>query len=328
MLAVLVLAVVIIAVIRRRRSRTSANEQTGSEVGYQVLHTATLLACALRGGLTQYGAQRALPHLAALLSGQAVALADRDGLLAWYGPGEPEHATRITSLMAESIARARPAVLPPGELRCADTDCPLGTGVAVPLDRSGRTVGALAVLTGGESTDALVLAAEEAGRWVSAQLGFADADRQAKALARAEVRALRAQISPHFIYNALSAIASFVRTDPDRARELIEEFAEFTRYSFRSHGDFTTLAERARSIDRSLPADRAGQVRPPAAGPDAGRAAGARGGGAVPVPAAAGGERDPARPACRPSAGSARSPSSRPTPGRTACCRWRTTASA
>jgi two-component system LytT family sensor kinase len=76
-------------------------------------------------------------------------------------------------------------------------------------------------------------------------------------LARAEVRALRAQISPHFVYNALSAIASFVRTDPERARELILEFAEFTRYSFRSHGDFTTLAEELRSIDRYLTIERA-----------------------------------------------------------------------
>ena len=57
------------------------------------------------------------------------------------------------------------------------------------------------------------------------------------------MRALRAQISPHFIYNSLGAIASFVRTDPDRARELLLEFADFTRYSFRRHGEYTTLAE-------------------------------------------------------------------------------------
>ncbi len=71
------------------------------------------------------------------------------------------------------------------------------------------------------------------------------------------MRALRAQISPHFIYNALTAIASFVRTDPERARELILEFAEFTRYSFRAHGEFTTLAEELRSIDRYLMIERA-----------------------------------------------------------------------
>ncbi len=73
----------------------------------------------------------------------------------------------------------------------------------------------------------------------------------------AEVRALRAQISPHFIYNSLSAIASFVRTDPERARELLLEFADFTRYSFRRHGEFTTLAEELRSIERYLVLEKA-----------------------------------------------------------------------
>ena len=48
-----------------------------------------------------------------------------------------------------------------------------------------------------------------------------------------------------------------MRTDPERARELILEFAEFTRYSFRAHGDFTTLAEELRSIDRYLTIERA-----------------------------------------------------------------------
>lgn len=68
----------------------------------------------------------------------------------------------------------------------------------------------------------------------------------------AELRALRAQISPHFIYNCLAAIASFVRTDPDRARDLILEFADFTRYALRRGGAFTTLQEELRNIERYL----------------------------------------------------------------------------
>ena len=47
-------------------------------------------------------------------------------------------------------------------------------------------------------------------------------------------------------------IASFVRTDPERARELLLEFADFTRYSFRRHGDFTTLADELHAIDHYL----------------------------------------------------------------------------
>lgn len=68
----------------------------------------------------------------------------------------------------------------------------------------------------------------------------------------AELRALRAQISPHFIYNSLGAIASFVRTDPDRARDLLLEFADFTRYALRKGGAFTTLADELRNVERYL----------------------------------------------------------------------------
>jgi hypothetical protein len=60
-----------------------------------------------------------------------------------------------------------------------------------------------------------VQATLEAARWAGSQLRLAELDSSRERLARAEVRALRAQISPHFIYNALTAIASFVRTDPE-----------------------------------------------------------------------------------------------------------------
>jgi two-component system LytT family sensor kinase len=73
----------------------------------------------------------------------------------------------------------------------------------------------------------------------------------------AELRALRAQISPHFVYNSLAAIASFVRTDPERARELLLEFADFTRYAFRRGGEFTTLADELRNVERYLTLEKA-----------------------------------------------------------------------
>ena len=95
-------------------------------------------------------------------------------------------------------------------------------------------------------------ATDEVAAWVSGQLDLAELDASRRRLVEAEVRALRAQISPHFVYNSLATIASFVRTDPERARELLLEFADFTRYSFRRQGEFTTLAEELRSIDRYL----------------------------------------------------------------------------
>jgi two-component system LytT family sensor kinase len=63
---------------------------------------------------------------------------------------------------------------------------------------------------------------------------------------------LRAEISPHFIYNALAAVAGDIHTRPDDARELLIDFAEFTRYRFRDGRSYVTLAEELEHVERYL----------------------------------------------------------------------------
>jgi bifunctional non-homologous end joining protein LigD len=75
--------------------------------------------------------------------------------------------------------------------------------------------------------------------------------------AQAEVEALRTRISPHFLYNVLNTITSYVRTDPPLARELLVEFAVFTRYSFRSDVTTSTLAEELDNVQRYLKLEKA-----------------------------------------------------------------------
>jgi hypothetical protein len=113
-------------------------------------------------------------------------------------------------------------------------------------------IGALVAYSTQPAGPAMVRAVQEVAVFASGQLDLAELDRTRARSAEAEVRVLRAQISPHFVYNSLTAIASFVRTDPDRARDLLLDFADFTRYSFRSHGRFTTLAEELHSIEQYL----------------------------------------------------------------------------
>ena len=259
---------------------------------FRTLHTASLAGPALRLGLTESSAERAVKHIHALLGAPAVALTDTAGVLAWDGRGV-HHTDQCSAIAKRVVEDGGTVVVQPADLVCPSPSCEVRRGVVAPLVVEERVVGTLQVF--GASTSAgLVRATEEVAQWVSGQLELAELDASRTRLMEAEVRALRAQISPHFIYNSLTAIASFVRTDPERARELLLEFADFTRYSFRQHGEFTTLAEELRSIDRYLMLERARfgdrlSVRL------AGRAGGAAGGGAVPVPAAAGGERRPAR---------------------------------
>ncbi len=48
---------------------------------------------------------------------------------------------------------------------------------------------------------------------------------------RSQLTALRAQINPHFLFNALNVIASLVHRDPDRAEVTVEQLAEVFRYT-------------------------------------------------------------------------------------------------
>jgi two-component system LytT family sensor kinase len=56
-------------------------------------------------------------------------------------------------------------------------------------------------------------------------------EEQLKALAtEAELRALKAQINPHFLFNTLNTIAELIHADSDRAEATVERLAEMFRY--------------------------------------------------------------------------------------------------
>jgi len=61
---------------------------------------------------------------------------------------------------------------------------------------------------------------------------------------RAELKALRAQINPHFLFNALSVIAGLVHYQPEKADEAIEQLALVFRYTLRkSESEWAPLCE-------------------------------------------------------------------------------------
>ncbi|MDQ0935878.1 sensor histidine kinase [Streptomyces turgidiscabies] len=214
---------------------------------FETLHTASLAAPPLRAGLTEETAGRSARRLRTLLGTDALCLTDQKSVLVWDGVGE-HHRAEIMERLAGPLETGRGEAF---RLSCDAPDCPLRWAVVAPLTVDDRVHGALVACAPRESA-VLVRAAGEVARWVSVQLELADLDQSRTRLIEAEIKALRAQISPHFIFNSLAVIASFVRTDPERARELLLEFADFTRYSFRRHGDFTTLADELHAIDHYL----------------------------------------------------------------------------
>ncbi len=246
-------AALVLALVFARRLALGSRElgSDAERATYGALHLAGLAAAELRSGDDAASAQRAARHLRALLGAGAVAIvwAD-DEVVTDSGSGSGGGIENAARRIAQRVrATKRRQVFPRRESGVEEA-------VGAPIVVDGDVRGVLVAFA--DSVRApLVRAAGEVAQWCAAQLALAELDASRAALAEAELRALRAQISPHFIYNALTAIASFISTDPPRARELVLEFADFTRYSFRRQGEFTTLAEELRSIHSYLELERA-----------------------------------------------------------------------
>lgn len=274
-IAVIALAIAVVVGVGLRVLRSFRELGSDAErATYKTLHAASRAGQHLRTGLTPSGAAKASRQLRSLLGCEALAITDTSGVLAWDGGAEGLKPL-LMARAADVLSGGRTAVVPAGELLTVETAVQAGAtrngrvgvknkdvaapelaAVIAPIKAGGRVVGAVAAFAPSAGSG-LVRATGEVADWVATQVELAELDASRTLLMEAEVRALRAQISPHFIYNSLNAIASFINTDPVRARELVVEFADFTRYSFRRHGDFTTLAEELRCIDRYLLLERA-----------------------------------------------------------------------
>jgi hypothetical protein len=70
--------------------------------------------------------------------------------------------------------------------------------------------------------------------------------------ARAQLAALRAQLEPHFLFNALHTIVQLIRLDPPRAAEAAEDVAELLRTTLNEGRDITSLRAEWSFVSRYL----------------------------------------------------------------------------
>ncbi len=93
-------------------------------------------------------------------------------------------------------------------------------------------------------------------RSVQAEAARRKAEAAELALARAELRTLRAQINPHFLFNALNTIRYFVRTDPETARRLLLDLSEVFQRALRS-GEMVPLRDELSYVQAYLALEQA-----------------------------------------------------------------------
>jgi two-component system, LytTR family, sensor kinase len=238
-----------------RPPRVISNEQRAMQ---EALHAATATLPHLRRGLSADSAAKTVGHLLTLTQARAVALLDSEGVLAFTGSGADHHDPQEWVALAAQAGRDDRLHVE-NRIRCSDPSCPIGGAVLAPLVVRDERVGTFLALfsRGWRLTPEETRTVGDAASLVSAELALAEYEAQSERLARAELHALRAQISPHFVYNALAAIAGYIHSNPEEARELLTEFAEFTRYAFRGRSPYVTLADELNYVEKYLRLERA-----------------------------------------------------------------------
>jgi LytS/YehU family sensor histidine kinase len=200
----------------------------------------------LRRGLTESAARTVAYELFEKLGYGAVAVTDTQHVLAFVGAGADHHGPgdRPIRPVYEALAGQRPLLAPLGiRTECRHPACPLGAAAVVPLLASDGSAGAIvAYATAGSPLhEAAVETLDALGEQLSAQLQLSE-------LRTATTTALQAQMEPHFVFNSLNTIASFIRTDPEHARKLVLAFADHLRSRFARPGEFVTLEEELRHV--------------------------------------------------------------------------------
>jgi two-component system sensor histidine kinase LytS len=231
------------------KSAEDAQERVGSEKAHKVLAIVTKTLPYLRRGLDHDSARETAKIIYDVADYDAVAVTNTEKVLAFVGAEDVHHVldkavlTKVTHQVLETgktyIAQNHE------EIGCYCSGCRLASAVVVPLTQAGRVIGTLKLYYTRENMigHADIVFAEGVAHLFSTQLELTEIDRQAKLASRAELKALYAQINPHFIFNTLNTITFLVRTDPTVARELLIKLGVLFRTAMHQAGKNITLAE-------------------------------------------------------------------------------------
>src|SRR5699024_10995739 len=155
----------------------------------------------------------------------AVAITNDTEVLSHIGGGSDHHRTE-TNIQTEETKR----VIQTGDMvmikndtdHCAVKESTLKTASITTLKQRTQTMSTIKLFVDNEKqlSDNLIENMNGISKLLSNQLEIAEAERAHQLAQDAKIKALQANINPHFLFNSLNIIMSLIRTRPEEARGL------------------------------------------------------------------------------------------------------------
>ena len=234
----------------------------------------------MRGGLSTENCQAVCQLLLPETRAMSVAMTDDKVVLGYAGRyaedfpiGSPIHTEATHQVLATQTSQVFSSSRSTG----TNDLTVIPAGIVAPLVVRGKSVGTLKMYYEAPHLidETQVAISDGFAELLSTQLSIAELDRQVELATKAELQALQSQINPHFLFNTINTIASLIRTEPMRARDLLREFAKFYRQTLENSDDPHHRPARDRA-DHTLPALRGRALWREAHPPERARGAGPR----------------------------------------------------
>lgn len=140
-------------------------------------------------------------------------------------------------------------------IHCTNPDCPLEAVIIAPLKEQGEIIGTLKFYFQSENdlTNVNMELITGLSSMISHQLEIGRAERVYQLAKEAEIKALRAQIHPHFLFNTLNTIVSLIRLHPGKARKMLISLSHFIRQNLSATTQkITTLEQELKQVQSYL----------------------------------------------------------------------------
>ncbi|WP_239673275.1 sensor histidine kinase [Mangrovibacillus cuniculi] len=212
----------------------------------------------MRQGLNATSAKETCIVLQEKIGVDAVAMTNKEEILAHVGLAS-EHHVSGGPIQTEATKRAmelrKTVVVYEEDIHCHDRNCPLHTAIIAPLIQQDEVVGTLKFYFATKTEPTLVMRelVEGLGSILSTQLELAQIDQLENLAQQAELKALQAQVSPHFLFNALNVIHSLIRVEPLEARKVLLALSTYLRGNLNAtHVSLTTIEDELRHVEAYL----------------------------------------------------------------------------
>ncbi|MEL8510038.1 sensor histidine kinase [Escherichia coli] len=169
----------------------------------------------------------------------AVAITNTDHVLAYVGVGEHNYQNGddfISPTTRQAMNYGKIIIKNNDE---AHRTPEIHSMLVIPLWEKGVVTGTLKIYYchAHQITSSLQEMAVGLSQIISTQLEVSRAEQLREMANKAELRALQSKINPHFLFNALNAISSSIRLNPDTARQLIFNLSRYLRYNIELKDD-------------------------------------------------------------------------------------------